>query len=224
MIVRRGILLAAALMVTSCGKPQSLASTFEPGTPIVSFPNSVDRTWTSVVQSNPYNQVSGVDGRTVMVSALEHGSSQDLAALDIAGNLGIRGALSSASTRKMKKDISPYLDDPLALIRSVSFVRFRYKSEPETSHRHIGFIAEDTPADLSGAKHNSFMINNSLAVNMAATQELDREVRALRAEVRRLRDEEASIRSESQASAHSAEGSSEVGTRDRADRKQAGRN
>jgi hypothetical protein len=205
--VARFTTFAASLALVSCGaRPQSIASTFPPGTPIVSFPNSVDRTWTSTIQSNPYGQVSGVDGRTIMVSAIEQGSSDDLAALDMAGNLGIRGALSSASSRKMKKDIVPYRDDPLAVIRSVNFVRFRYKAEPESSHPHVGFIAEDTPSDLSGVGHDSFMINNSLAVNMAATQALDREVRELREEVRELKAQQKRMDAIAESrSSHSAE-------------------
>jgi hypothetical protein len=87
----------------------------------------------------------------------------------------------------MKKDIVPYREDPLVVIRSVKFVRFRYKAEPETSLSHVGFLAEDTPAELSGLRHNSFSLNNSLAINMAATQALDEQVRQLREEVKQLR-------------------------------------
>jgi hypothetical protein len=146
-----------------------------------------------------------------MISSMEQGASEDLAAIDMAGNLGIRGALSSASSRKMKKDIVPYSDDPLAVIRSVAFVRFRYKAEPESSHTHVGFIAEDTPTDLSGAGHNSFLINNSLAVNMAATQALDREVRELREEVRQLKAQEKRLASAAESrSAQFAQGRSEI--------------
>jgi hypothetical protein len=51
----------------------------------------------------------------------------------------------------------------------------------------VGFLAEDTPAELSGLRHNSFSLNNSLAINMAATQALDEQVRQLREEVKQLR-------------------------------------
>jgi hypothetical protein len=121
-----------------------------------------------------------------MLTYAEWASSRNLVGVDVAGNIGILGTLSSASSRSVKKDITPYRGDPLALIRAVRFVRFRYKAEAESERTHVGFIAENTPVDLSGPHHNAFNINNSLAVNMAATQALDREIRQLQAEVRTL--------------------------------------
>ena len=180
---------AATMMLTACGRSQVLHSQAMPGTQIVTFPNSPDRSWYTYLEANPAAQQGGVGARTLDIGVSNGSQSIDQIAIDFNGNVGIRGTLSSPSTIKAKKDIAPLTLDPLSLLRSVKFVSYRYKWEGEGDDLHYGFLAENTPAAFSGSKHDSFEVNNSLALNMAATQRLDARVRALEHEVQELKQE-----------------------------------
>lgn len=165
-------------------------SAVAPGNSVVSFPNSADENWSTVLMSKPDTTQAGIDGRvlTVRVFNRTHPWADELT-LDIDGNLGIRGTLYSRSSRMAKKDIMPYRDDALELLTQVPFVTYRYKNEPESAPAHIGFIAQEVPAVFSGPRHDSFNINNSIAVNMAATKELESQLNELRRQIVELKNQ-----------------------------------
>jgi hypothetical protein len=170
--------------------PQSLASAEAPGTAIISYPNTVDRNWTTTISSKPGYTQAGVDGRVLTVTAL-NGRDQyaNEFTLDLDGNLGIRGTLFSRSSRYEKRDIRPYEGDAIGTLERVRMMTYHYRNEAANRPLHIGFIAEDAPDELVGPQHDSFNINNSVALNLAATQELYSEVKALRLEVDQLHKE-----------------------------------
>lgn len=179
--------IAALILMGGCSHPQSIHSQAMPGTQVLTFPNSPDRSWYTYIESNAAAQQGGVGARTIDIGVSNGSQAIDQLAIDFNGNVGIRGTLSSPSTKRAKKDIAPLKVDPLALLRGVRFVTYRYKWEPERGEVHYGFIAEDTPAQFSGSEHNSFEVNNSLAINMAATKELDQRIRDLEREVNTLK-------------------------------------
>lgn len=89
-------------------------------------------------------------------------------------------SFNASSSRTIKKNIDPYSDSALELLRKVLVVNYQYKTD-ETDHRHIGFIAEDTPGCLTGPNHNTMSISDNIGVLIKAIQELDEKVRSLEA-------------------------------------------
>jgi hypothetical protein len=173
------LLLAAS---TGCGSTaaRSLSTNSQPGTPIVTFPNSFDQGWNTVLSSQPFATQAGIDGRALTVSVYHGGDHlQDNLAMDFDGNVGIRGVYKSVSTRKEKWDIRPYDGDALGLLRDLPLSTFRYIGETASETPHVGFIAENAPPILSGQKHDSFNLNNSIGISMAATKQLDRRLDTL---------------------------------------------
>jgi hypothetical protein len=184
-----------AFVASGCAAPRTISSSSAPGTPIVSFPNTIDHLWNTVIESKPFVEQAGVSGRALTVD-LYHANTAtaDLLTLDANGNVGIKGSLSSVSTRSQKVNILPYQGDPIALLDHVKIVSYRYRGEPLTHDRHIGFIAEDTPSELSGREHHSMNLNNSVAVTIAAERKLASRLSALQAEVRDLQATVASLK------------------------------
>lgn len=156
---------------------RTVSAATSPGQPVITFPNSYDAQWSTAILSQPHATQAGVDGRTFAVSIM-HGASmvQNNLMLDYDGDLGIRGVFKSVSTRKAKRDIRPYAGDALDTLRSLSISTFAYRDDPTSEPRHIGFIAEDAPVVLSGRNHDSFNLNNSVGLTMAATKQLDARV------------------------------------------------
>lgn len=85
------------------------------------------------------------------------------------------------STRDVKKDIEPYIDNATAIIRDTEIITYNYDLDDEelAQYKKIGFIAEDTHEDMASAEHDKMEIPATLAVAMKAIQELDARVNAL---------------------------------------------
>jgi uncharacterized small protein (DUF1192 family) len=179
---------------------RAVSSAAPPPAPIVSYPNTPDRVGTTVFSADPYTAVAGVNGRLLTITAFEHQQPVSNAlTLDANGNLGIRGSLSSVSLRSAKYDIEPYRGDALSLLRGVHLVTYRYRGETDQDLRHIGFIAEDAPTALSGVRHDEMNLNNSIAVEMAATKEMDQRIARMQAQIDALEQEVATLRAASSA-------------------------
>lgn len=82
-----------------------------------------------------------------------------------------------ASSRKLKTNINPFTRSALDIIREVSVVSFNYKTD--VINKHIGFIAEDTPEELSTRNKNVMDANNTIGVLLKAIQELEAKVKEL---------------------------------------------
>lgn len=189
---------ACCVALAACsgsGGKQYVSSTILPGNPIIAFPENFDKSNTTTIGSIPMAEQAGVSGTVLTISSRVGRRPIDQLTLDSNGNLGLRGSIAArgniatVSTIKAKKDIHAYEHSALNILRHVRIVTYRYKGEPESVAPHIGFIAEDTPADLAGPAHNEFIVNNSVAVAMAADQQLDGEVRALQAQIAELKSE-----------------------------------
>ena len=84
-----------------------------------------------------------------------------------------------ASSRTLKTNITPFTRSALDIIREVTVVSFNYKTD--IINKHIGFIAEDTPEELSTRSKNVMDSNNTIGVLLKAIQELESKIKELEA-------------------------------------------
>ena len=84
------------------------------------------------------------------------------------------------SSRTKKKDIAKYEGSGLGLVNATSIVNYKFKNDPEQIP-HIGFIAEDTPEEMAGKKHDTMNVADTLGVLLKAVQELSHEIDILKA-------------------------------------------
>jgi hypothetical protein len=82
-----------------------------------------------------------------------------------------------ASSRALKTNINPFTRSALDIIRDVTVVSFNYKTD--VINKHIGFIAEDTPEELSTRNKNVMDANNTIGVLLKAVQELEARIKQL---------------------------------------------
>lgn len=76
------------------------------------------------------------------------------------------------SARKLKENIREFNEDALSIIEGTKIVTYNYKRDREKA-RKIGFIADDTPTELSGDNHDQFKMDHCIAVLIKAVQELN---------------------------------------------------
>ena len=81
--------------------------------------------------------------------------------------------LATLSALKEKKDIVPFTQCALCLIKDTDIVSYRYKAESKQDLSHVGFIADYTNELLSGKNKDSMRINDSVGLLLKAVQELD---------------------------------------------------
>lgn len=79
----------------------------------------------------------------------------------------------TTSSKKYKKDIIPYTDSALNILRCTDVVSYKYKNESENDLCHLGIIAEDTNNIISGKNKNEMRISDTIGLLMKAVQELD---------------------------------------------------
>ena len=87
-----------------------------------------------------------------------------------------------ASRRDLKEEILPFEKNALDIIKQVAVATFFYKAERNNpdKYRHIGFIADDTPEELSTPKHDSMDLSSCIGVLIKAVQELHQEIEKLK--------------------------------------------
>jgi len=84
------------------------------------------------------------------------------------------------SSREVKKNIEPFTKSGLELIKQTEIVSFKYEAETVyTDLVKIGFIAEETPEEMSSKDHDQMVINSTICVAMKAIQELDIKIKNL---------------------------------------------
>jgi hypothetical protein len=84
------------------------------------------------------------------------------------------------STREVKKNIEPFTKSGLDLIKQTEIVSYKYEHETEyTDLTKIGFIAEETPIEMSSSDQDEMVINSTICVAMKAIQELDEKIKNL---------------------------------------------
>lgn len=83
------------------------------------------------------------------------------------------------SARALKENISPFTKNALEIIKKTDIVNFNYKKDKDKTKK-IGFIADDTPEELSGKEHDRMELDHCVAVLIKAVQELSEEIKNLK--------------------------------------------
>jgi len=81
------------------------------------------------------------------------------------------------SSRKFKTNIENYNGDAIDIFNRTTVVSFAYKDDPEVIH--YGFIAEDTPVELSTIEQNRMDTNSAIGLLIKAVQQLEARVKKL---------------------------------------------
>jgi hypothetical protein len=77
------------------------------------------------------------------------------------------------SLRETKKDIKPYLNSAMDILNRTEIVSYKLDSGVHDDVTLIGFIAENTPAELASEQHDKMDNTNTLGVILKAIQEID---------------------------------------------------
>jgi hypothetical protein len=82
------------------------------------------------------------------------------------------------STQEVKKNIEPFTKSAIDIVKQTDIVSFKYDLDDfEISEiPKIGFIANDTPQELSGPNQDMMEINSTIAIAIKAVQELDEKI------------------------------------------------
>jgi hypothetical protein len=111
---------------------------------------------------------------TKTITAVE--TADTIALRNASGQLVATGFY-QASSRELKTNINLFTRSALDIIRDVTVVSFNYKTD--VINKHIGFIAEDTPEELSTRNKNVMDANNTIGVLLKAVQELEARIKQL---------------------------------------------
>ena len=101
----------------------------------------------------------------------------------VSGNTIYADGFWQNSSRYLKNNIIPFNIDALALLNQVNIVTFNYKDDKD-SVSHIGFIAEDTPIELSSPKKNAMDIPSTVGVLIKAIQQLEARIKELESKLK----------------------------------------
>jgi hypothetical protein len=82
------------------------------------------------------------------------------------------------STQEVKKNIEPFTKSAIDIVKQTDIVSFKYDLDDFEASEipKIGFIADDTPKELSGPNQDMMEINSTIAIAIKAIQELDEKI------------------------------------------------
>jgi len=83
------------------------------------------------------------------------------------------------SLRELKKDIQPFVKSAMDILNRTEIVSYKLDSGVHDDVTLIGFIAENTPAELATEQHDKMDNTNTLSVILKAIQEIDDRIIAL---------------------------------------------
>ena len=155
------------------------------GIGLTSFNGSLTKT-IGIQPGKVTNTMLATPSITINGTAVALGGTRDLSLQDVCtvGNTTTTNinalAFFQTSKREKKKDIVPFEKSALEIIKKTSIVEFKYKDD-ETNKVHIGFIADDTPVELSTVNQDVMDTNSAIGVLLKAVQELEAKVRELEA-------------------------------------------
>lgn len=93
----------------------------------------------------------------------------------------------TSSALDQKRDVLPYTDSALALLRRTDLYSYRFKKDP--AEQRVGFIADWTDPLLSGLDRRHMKVETAIGVAFAAIKEQDDEVTRLRRRVEYLENQ-----------------------------------
>jgi hypothetical protein len=96
--------------------------------------------------------------------------------------------LQNASSREWKEDIAEFSrEEATQALKHLNPVTFRFKAD-ESHQRHLGFVAEETPASVATADRKAFSPIAIISVLTKVVQEQQEEIAALQGEVASLKE------------------------------------
>lgn len=147
--------------------------------------------WTEVfapfnVNNNTNNYVLTATGNSGSVNG-ESNFTFDGSSVVITGSLNVSGSVNAQSfyqnsSRTLKTNITPFEKSAINLLDSINVVEFNYLND--LTNKHIGFIAEDTPVELSTLNQNVMDTNSTVGVLIKAIQELTQKVNELESKLK----------------------------------------
>jgi len=142
--------------------------------------------WTEVfaplsINNNTNNYILTATGNSGSING-EQKFTFDGTTLILTGSLSVSGSVNAQSfyqdsSRTLKTNIIPFETSAINLLDNVNVVEFNYLNDLE--NKHIGFIAEDTPVELSTTRQNVMDTNSTVGVLIKAVQELTAKVKEL---------------------------------------------
>jgi len=112
---------------------------------------------------------------------------------DASGNAIVTGQVTAtgfyqSSMRSLKKDIHPFSQNATTILKDARVRTFIYKADSANT-KHIGFIADELPEEMSAPEQKGVDEANTVALLVKALQEMNERVEALESEIQKLRKE-----------------------------------
>ena len=126
-----------------------------------------------------FSAISPAYSNAIIISNGTSNSGFTNSSIYVSGNTIYADAFYQNSSRALKTNITPFDDNAIDLLKRVSVVTFYYNNDLFTPH--IGFIAEDTPMELSGVNQNMMDVPSVVGTLIKAVQELQVEIDELKA-------------------------------------------
>jgi hypothetical protein len=126
-----------------------------------------------------FSTISPANNNALVISNGTSNSAFTNSNIYVSGDTIYAGAYYQNSSRELKTNITPFDKDAIELLKKVSVVTFYYKNDTFTPH--IGFIAEDTPTELSGVNQNMMDVASVTGTLIKAVQELQAQIDELKA-------------------------------------------
>ena len=131
-----------------------------------------------------FSTISPAYNNSIIISNGSSNSAFTNSNIYVSGDTIYAGAYYQNSSRELKTNITPFDKDAIELLKRVSVVTFYYKNDTFTPH--IGFIAEDTPTELSGVNQNMMDVASVTGTLIKAVQELQAQNDSLVARIEAL--------------------------------------
>lgn len=158
--------------------------------PVVGSGNPAEA-WTEVfsplaIDNNTNNYILTATGNSGSINGEANFTFNGTAAI-LTGSLSVSGSVNAQSffqnsSRTLKTNIFPFEKSAINLLDSVNVVEFNYLND--LINKHIGFIAEDTPVELSTLNQNVMDTNSTIGVLIKAVQELTQKVNELESKLK----------------------------------------
>ena len=131
-----------------------------------------------------FSSISPAYNNALVISNASSNSAFTNSSIYVSGNTIYADAFYQNSSRELKTNIIAFDEDAIALLKRVSVVTFYYKNDTFTPH--IGFIAEDTPQELSGINQNMMDVPSVVGTLIKAVQQLQAQNDSLVARIEAL--------------------------------------
>jgi hypothetical protein len=139
--------------------------------------NNKQNTITNPVTATPNGTTNRVAKFTSGTNIGNSTITDDGTNVSATGNI-TAAAFFQSSSRELKEAIVKFDRSAIDIINQTTIVEFVYKNDPD-KRLHYGFIAEDTPIELSTVDRNTMDTNSVLGILIKAVQELDARVKQL---------------------------------------------